>query len=429
MTTNKLYTLFGATLLGGVLGFTPNLSDLSQKERELYTLSSPEGKLQRETPFGLRLQASFEDYPLTPQKPDRLTLTLEQRTGPNVISLKQFVDNGLDGLNGSQGDSYLEGGNSLALLSEKNRRQANLHLQRALEQLLAYAHNPSGNFPALSKLDKGVIYPDEVPTPGMFSWRKLKPGLEIASLDVLFRGQISDRIKLARIDPKRYQFQIHNDPSLRTIEQWQEDLGSLVVVNGSFYTQEPYGYPDIPMILNGVPKGPIRYTSSHGAFLAEPAQSGKPYVKMLDFKGKKKVELEKEGYKTATASYPTLIDFEGRVRAARNPRWRANRTFVALDRENKVLLGNTQGGFFSLNRLGHFLKATPELRLTYALNLDGGPPSCMVINAGDFRYVHYGVWETNDSTGQEELYWNENNSSKWEIPIVISVTERQKGKK
>ena len=89
-----------------------------------------------------------------------------------------------------------------------------------------------------------------------------------------------------------------------------------------------------------------------------------------------------------------------------------------------IILGNTQGGFFSLRRLGMFLKSLEEPDFVYVLNLDGGPPACLAVKAGALEYVQYGIWESNDSSGQEVLYWNDVNFTKWKIPIVISVKQR-----
>ena len=58
-------------------------------------------------------------------------------------------------------------------------------------------------------------------------------------------------------------------------------------------------------------------------------------------------------------SYPLLLDEAGEVRAPATREWLASRTFIALDGEGRVVVGTTRSGFFTLRRLGEYLKASP----------------------------------------------------------------------
>ena len=276
--------------------------------------------------------------------------------------------------------------------------------------------------------DIGIQFPNDIPQYGPITWTEPLPGFLESTVEVIFHGMFYDSIKVLKIDPRKFKFGVHNSLQLRTIEAWREDLGALAVVNGSYYATNPYGESQMPILEHGVHKGPKRYVSSSGMFVAEPDTEDKPKVTFVDF-GAKSVNvtpdyLRQTGYLEAVVSYPVLLDAAENVRVKNNPAWRATRTFIGMDKHGYIILGNTQGGFFSLYRLGHFLKSVRELELGYVLNLDGGPPACMDVKAGKFRYTNYGKWETNDASGGEKLYWTNENASNWKIPNVISVKPR-----
>jgi hypothetical protein len=93
-------------------------------------------------------------------------------------------------------------------------------------------------------------------------------------------------------------------------------------------------------------------------------------------------------YRDAMVSYPLLVDGNGATRAAGHDDWFANRTFVGLDAQARIVIGTTHDGFFALRRLGETLQRSP-LALRVALNLDGGPIASQIVSAGGWlRVVH-----------------------------------------
>ena len=95
------------------------------------------------------------------------------------------------------------------------------------------------------------------------------------------------------------------------------------------------------MMIGGERRGLKPYKSIQGAFLFEPVHPDSPLVKVIDYAGGQIANIEDEGYSEGTASYPTLVDFNGGVRAKRNPKWRASRSFIGLDQAGNIILGNT----------------------------------------------------------------------------------------
>jgi hypothetical protein len=270
--------------------------------------------------------------------------------------------------------------------------------------LLALAGSPPWLASALWKRNA-------LPRPGALRWAERTKGLETAELDASLGDTIVDRIHLVRVDPRRFRFEVLNDPALpATVEAWQERLGAAAVVNASFYTEA--GLPETPIRSKGRWLGPASYRSAHGAFVA----GDRPGI--IDLRGAD-TRRALAAYPNAVVSYPLLLDLRGQVRAADRPTWIANRTFVAKARDGRVLLGTTETGFFSLRRLGRFLKESP-LELEAALNLDGGPPACQVVHVDGFHKAVYGRWEANDSPGEFTMFWGEK-EERWLLHNVLAV--------
>jgi hypothetical protein len=232
--------------------------------------------------------------------------------------------------------------------------------------------------------------------PGALQWRALRPGFEVAQLPVLVGKQEADRILLARIDPARYRFQVRNDPSgRRRLDDWMADLRPLMVINGSFYDRA--GRPATPAVIDGAPAGPARYDANQGAFV-----SSRQSTRIVDL-ARQDWRAALRGSDSAMVSYPLLLAEDGSSRAPVGTGWLANRSFLGQDRQGRILLGTTQGAFFSLDRLADFLRRAP-LDLDLALDLDGGPVACQAVELGDFHRRHCGLWEIQvDPKGQARM--------------------------
>jgi hypothetical protein len=243
------------------------------------------------------------------------------------------------------------------------------------------------------------------------TWVVHEPGFETTVVEVVSNGEIVDKMHLIRLEPKRFRFQVLNDPRPRyNAEEWRDALKASVVINGSYFI--PGGTPDTPLISDGKILGPKTYNAEHGALVAGPD------LEILDLKGRDLSIIKK--YRNAMVSYPLLLDEAGNVRAAENPGWLASRTFVAFDRNGKFLIGTTETGYFSLYRLGHYLKSSP-LNLRIALNLDGGPISAQAVQIGNFRKAVYGTAEVTDPTDLLRLQHQKQRKERWKLPIIFAV--------
>jgi Phosphodiester glycosidase len=253
-------------------------------------------------------------------------------------------------------------------------------------------------------------------TAGSFTWRQLDRGFEVAELPVMAGAAEVDRILLARVDPAHYTFQAWNRPSGRDSLEWMQRLGAVLVINGSYYTR--YGAPATPLLSAGVLSGPTDYDARHGAFIVSPSFVGIRDLAKLDWR---------EAFRGADhglVSYPLLIGADGHSRSKGNPRWLANRSFIAQDGGGRIVFGSTTDAFFSLDRMAAFLRAAP-LDLKLALNLDGGPIACQAIVLKDFRRDFCGQWEMATTDNDEPTLLKPLfGPRRWALPMVIAVVPK-----
>jgi len=255
-----------------------------------------------------------------------------------------------------------------------------------------------------------------VPGPAISAlrWETRSPGLETADLEIRVGNAVVDHMALTRLDPHQFRFSVHWDPTgRRQAEDWQRELGAAVVVSGSYFGKD--FAPLTPLRLAGQPLGPPVYQSSHGSFVSDGER-----VDILDLQDKD-VFKTINAFPEAMVSYPLLIDGNGNNRAVESKDWLASRNFIGLDDAGRVVLGTTETGFFTLHRLGEFLKSTP-LGLRLALNLDGGPLVSQVVHAGSFTRNFHGQAEMTDGQDVLRAFCQANLPAHWPLPVVLVAT-------
>ena len=219
---------------------------------------------------------------------------------------------------------------------------------------------------------------------------------------------------LARIDPRRFRFEVRTAPAGdKDLDAWMAALSAVLVINGSYY--ERHGNPDTPLLSDGVPLGPAEYEARHGAFVSADRSASV-------------VDLETQPWQSAFAgardamvSYPMLVAGDKPMRVKANRRWLANRSFVGEDRDGNIVLGTTTDAFFSLDRFAAFLRAAP-IGLVNALNLDGGPIACQGVSLGEYHRHFCGAWET--QTRGEDIRLLSWRFGTWALPVVLAVVPR-----
>jgi len=251
---------------------------------------------------------------------------------------------------------------------------------------------------------------------GSYDWREVVPGFDVAELPVLSDRQEVDRILLARIDPARFRFEVRTAPAGNLdIGDWMQKTGAALVINGSYFGRD--GSPNTPVVSNRAALGPSEYTATHGAFIVKDGKTVVHDLRSSDWRSVLK------GADQGMVSYPLLVDASGSKRTKSNPRWLANRSFVALDKSGRIVLGTTKEAFFSLQRFGAFLQSA-SLDLLTALNLDGGPLACQAIDLNGYLRQFCGTWETTTDGSDVKLLRPWLGDVLWGLPIVLIVVPR-----
>lgn len=253
---------------------------------------------------------------------------------------------------------------------------------------------------------------------GSFAWSEPEPGFEVAEMPVIADGREVDRILLNRIDPKRFRFIVRNAIG-RDIDEWERALpDDVLIVNGSYFDMK--GGPDTPVISEAHALGPQSYDAKAGAFADFDGKA-----RLFDLKGKDWRQTISQA-RNAMVSYPMLIGEDGNPRVGAESRWLSNRTFLAQDGVGRIIVGTTRDAFFSLARLGSFLKQAP-LDLRLALNLDGGPIACQSVRLKGFSRKFYAQWESQYRDGQALLLRTVVPQSHWAMPMAVTVERRRPG--
>jgi uncharacterized protein YigE (DUF2233 family) len=219
---------------------------------------------------------------------------------------------------------------------------------------------------------------------------------------------------ILRIDPKLWAFRVFFNREPKTAQEWQHHTGAPVICNGGFY-QENFD-PAGRILVNGASLGPNRNRHMKGMFLAEPKKGLEhlPKAVLIDLKNPES-EAMMASYEQGIQSFPVLLDPKGQVRV--NPSsFYAPRTVIAQDQAGAIYLLVTEKPLFTLFDLGNYLKSL-SLGFRFALNLDGGSRTQLLIQVGEHKYYFSGQSEGNQPV---RLFFPEGAK----LPSVIGIFPR-----
>lgn len=198
------------------------------------------------------------------------------------------------------------------------------------------------------------------------------------------------RVNPANVKVQAHYFRVHRAEEPMTLTQWQRMTGSMVIFNGSQY------YPDLrPMgwfIQDGRNLGTSAVKAWKGLLAAHPTQDGLPPATIIDM-DEHPYSLQSLPYKVAVQSL-MLFDARGMLRTRKSD-WIANRTIVAEDRQGRILVLCTEGGY-TLWEVAMLLQEGP-LEIHRAMVLDGGFETQLAVRSESFSYTLYGQWSIGDS--------------------------------
>jgi exopolysaccharide biosynthesis protein len=172
----------------------------------------------------------------------------------------------------------------------------------------------------------------------------------------------------ARFDPKYFDVEIQESQPPKSLQDWCKPVENIAVINGGYFMEN---YQPTALLIS------------------DKGKSGKSYIgktKGMFFKIKNEEwgirnlakgpgSLEKIEY--ALQTFPMLIE-EGKNVVTSENGASAKRSFVAIDQNNKLIIGNTENSTLGLNELADQLSQS-KYQIKTALNLDGGASSGMCL--------------------------------------------------
>jgi len=200
----------------------------------------------------------------------------------------------------------------------------------------------------------------------------------------------SSQIAVMRLDPNRTRLQVKHytcQPEARqmNIIEWQRNTHALAVFNAGQY------YPDYSYMGMLVSGGQVISHRLHpgykAALVASPLGKG-PRACVLDLT-REPLDPDSPRWREVAQSF-MLFDESGALRIRKSSQI-ANRTVVAQDRQGRLLVFTSEGGY-TLHEFAQVLRAQP-LHISHAMSMDGGYEAELCVQIGNFRYASFGRWE------------------------------------
>jgi len=231
--------------------------------------------------------------------------------------------------------------------------------------------SPATRTPAARQTPTAIAQPP-IPTAPV----PVRPGIEILVVPLAVTGvEAGEVLVVARIDPAKVDVRVRYAPKKPLpVQTWLADEAADIVVNAGYFTQDNLATG--LLIADGAITGQT-YRGFGGLFAVRagpPASLSLQWLKEKPYVADRKITQ-------AVESFPMLVR-GGKVVDGINDDGRRNRrSFVALDKSGRLLLGVSRYASLTLTDLAAVLAGQPALAIDAALNLDGGASSGLGIRA------------------------------------------------
>lgn len=204
----------------------------------------------------------------------------------------------------------------------------------------------------------------------------VRPGIEILVVPLAVTGvEAGEVLVVARIDPAKVDVRVRYAPKKpRPVQTWLADEAADIVINAGYFTQDNLATG--LLIADGAITGQT-YRGFGGLFAVRagpPASLSLQWLKEKPYVADRKITQ-------AVESFPMLVR-GGKVVDGINDDGRRNRrSFIALDKSGRLLIGVSRYASLTLTDLAAALAGQPALAIDAALNLDGGASSGLGVRA------------------------------------------------
>ncbi len=199
----------------------------------------------------------------------------------------------------------------------------------------------------------------------MSAWQPLGEGIEyiqrrepVAATD--------DWVTVVRINLSKAQLHVYYAPDHpRSVRNWFETVNPDVVINAGFFTEENKATGIV--IADGKRFGQT-YKGFGGMFSLRGTTPQLTWLARTPY-------AQDDRVTQAIQSFPMLVLNGLQIDGIPDDGSRNRRSFIAIDRSGKLLLGTCQSPLWTMSELAHYLDTSPLLNVVSALNLDGGASS------------------------------------------------------
>ena len=205
---------------------------------------------------------------------------------------------------------------------------------------------------------------DAVPDIG---WSLLHTGLEKRVIQIYNdMNQPVETVHIWRLDQNYFRMDVAYDETPKSLETWQRETNTFMVVNAGFYSVENERYfPDGLTIINGEASG-HSYNGFGGMLAINETWAELRWLVQKPYNSN-------EPLQAALQSFPVLVQPSGELGfgAERENHVSARRTVIGQDGDGRILFIVAPIGYFTLHQLSVYLTES-DLNLDIAVNLDGG---------------------------------------------------------
>lgn len=248
-------------------------------------------------------------------------------------------------------------------------------------------------------------------------WQSLEPGLELGIFLAPRAAEIGDsRIRVLRIDPKRFEFRLLNASSpeqnqLLTAKSWCQQNGLVAAINASMYQKDYRSSVSLMQTKNHI-NNP-RLSKDKTILVFDRTSPDVPLLKILDRQCENFDEW-KDKYSTFVQSI-RMISCKGRNVWRQQPqKW--STAVIGIDEEGWGLFIHVRS-LYSTHDLINILLELP-LRISSAMYAEGGREAQLYVRSGAQEYEFIGIYGAGFGEGHHTQYATP-------IPNVVGITHRK----
>ena len=204
-------------------------------------------------------------------------------------------------------------------------------------------------------------------------WQSPRPGIEVMHI-IGSIGERDEALIVARVNPQQVRVQVRyaqNAP--RRVREWYLAEEADLVINGGYYSPENQA---LGLLISNKQAFGQSYRNFGGMFAMRDNKPSLQWLKTQPYRADARID-------SALQCFPMLVTRGQVVEGIQDNGEQNRRSFVAIDKQGRVIFGITQAAQWTLTDLARYLQQAPEFNITEALNLDGGASTGLWIRGID----------------------------------------------